>query len=88
MSCIKMQQASGGIEPLLPVYVCSQEVTTLLQGKVSLTGRHKLAFKPYQPQSKKSEDEHSVEQSSDMQTLKQADCKKFDTIEQSSTILF
>ena len=34
-------------------------------------------LKPYQPQSKKSEDEHSVEQSSDMMTLKQAVCKQF-----------
>ena len=30
------------IQPLLQVYVCKQEVTTSLQGKVSLTGRHKL----------------------------------------------
>ena len=35
-------------------------------------------LKPYQPQSKKSADEHSVEQSSDKLTLKQSDCKKFD----------
>ena len=33
-----------------------------------------------QPQSKKSKDEYSVEQSSDMWTLKQADCKKFNGI--------
>ena len=37
-------------------------------------------LKPYQPQSKKSEDECSGEQSSDMWALKQADCKKFDSI--------
>ena len=36
--------------------------------------------KPYQPQSRKSEDECSVKQSSDMQTLKQAYCKTFDTM--------
>ena len=42
MSCIKMLQASDGIQPLLPAYVCSQEATILLQGKVSPTGRHKL----------------------------------------------
>ena len=35
-------------------------------------------LKPYNPQSKKSEDEHFDEQSSDMWTLKQADCKTFD----------
>ena len=74
-SCIKRQQASSGIQPLLPVYVCNQEVTTLLPGKVSLAH-----LKPYQPQSKKSEDESSVEQSSDMWTLTQADCKKFNSI--------
>ena len=34
---------------------------------------------PYQPQSKKSEDEHSGEQSSDKQTLK-ADHKNFDSM--------
>ena len=37
-------------------------------------------LKPYQPQSKKSEDECSGEQSSDMQPLKQADHKKFDSM--------
>ena len=37
-------------------------------------------LKPYQPQSKKSEDEHSVEHSSDMQTLKQSDHKMFDNM--------
>ena len=37
-------------------------------------------LEPYQLQSKKSEDEHSVEQSSDMQTLKLPDCKKSDSI--------
>ena len=35
-------------------------------------------LKPYQPQSKKSEDEHSVKQPSDMQTLN-AHCKQFDS---------
>ena len=34
-------------------------------------------LKCFQLQSKKSEDECSGQQSSDMQTLKQADCKKF-----------
>ena len=34
-------------------------------------------LKPYQPQGKKSEDEHSTLQSSDVQTLK-ANCKQFD----------
>ena len=33
-------------QPLLPVYVCSQEVKTLLQGNVSPTGRHKLIWSP------------------------------------------
>ena len=37
-------------------------------------------LKPYQQHSKKPEDEHSAEQSSDMWTLKEADCKKFDTM--------
>ena len=45
-SCIKMLQASVGIQPPLPAYVCSQEVTILLQGKVSPTGRHKLTWSP------------------------------------------
>ena len=36
-------------------------------------------LKPYHPQSKQSEDEHSDEQSSDKQTLK-ADCKQFDSM--------
>ena len=36
-------------------------------------------LKPYQPQSKKSEDEHFGEKSSKKQTLK-ADCKQFDTM--------
>ena len=36
-------------------------------------------LKPYQPQSKKSEDEHSVIQSSDKWTLK-ADCRQFDSM--------
>ena len=42
MSCIKMQQANSGIQPLLQVYECNQDVTTLLPEKVSLTGRHTL----------------------------------------------
>ena len=37
-------------------------------------------LKPYQLQSKKSEDEHSVIQSSDKWTLKQADHKNFDSM--------
>ena len=36
-------------------------------------------LKPYQPQSKKSEDEHSVEQSSDKQTLTKTDHKQFES---------
>ena len=39
-SCIKILQACSSIQPLLPAYVCSQEVTTFPQGKVSPTGRH------------------------------------------------
>ena len=45
-SYTKMQQASSGIQPLLPIYVCSQEVTTARPGKVSPTGRHKLIRSP------------------------------------------
>ena len=45
-SCIKMLQACGGIQLLLPAYVCSQEVITLLQGKVSPKERHKLTWSP------------------------------------------
>ena len=45
-SCIKMQQASSGIQPLLPPYVCNQEVTILPQEKVSPMGRHKLTWSP------------------------------------------
>ena len=41
--CTKMLQTSGGIQPLLQAYACSQEATILLQEKVSHTGRHKLA---------------------------------------------
>ena len=37
-------------------------------------------LKPYTPQSKKFEDEHSVVQSSDMQTAKQPECKKSNTV--------
>ena len=44
-------------------------------------------LKPYQPQGKKSEDEHSSLQSSDMLTLK-ANCKQLNDKKQSSTILF
>ena len=36
MLCIKMQQVDGGIQPPLPVYVCRQEVTSLLQGRCHL----------------------------------------------------
>ena len=43
-SCIKMLQASSGIQPLFLVYVCSQQVIALLKGKVSPTGRHKLTW--------------------------------------------
>ena len=46
MSCIKMLHGSGGIQPLLPANVCSQEVTTLLQGKMSPTERNNLTWSP------------------------------------------
>ena len=42
MLSIKMQQESGAIQSLLPAFVHSQEVTSLLQVKVSPTGKHKL----------------------------------------------
>ena len=42
MLCIKMLQASGGIQPLFPAYVCSQEVTIYLQEQLLPTGTHKF----------------------------------------------
>ena len=42
----RILQASDGNKPLLPAYVCGQEVTILLQEKVSPTGRHKLIWSP------------------------------------------
>ena len=61
--------------------LCVQPRSYKITTREGVTYRKTLAhLKPYQPQSKKSENEYSVEQSSDMQTLKQADCKKFDII--------
>ena len=44
MLFIKMLLVSCDIHPLLPACVCCPEVTILLQGKVSPTGRHKLTW--------------------------------------------
>ena len=58
--------------------LCAQPRRYNITTREGVTYRKTLAhLKPYQPQSKRSEDEHSVEQSSDMWTLKQADCKQF-----------
>ena len=55
----------------------SHDITT----REGVTHRKTQAhLKPYQPQSKKSEDENSVVQSSDKWTLKQADWKKFQSM--------
>ena len=63
--------------PSLCVQSRSYNITT----REGFTNRKTQAhLESYQPQSKKSEDEHSVEQSSYMWTLKQADHKQFDTM--------
>ena len=55
----------------------SYNITTREGVTYRMTEAH---FKAYQPQSMKSEDEHSVIQSSDNWTLNQADCKNFDSM--------
>ena len=79
MLCIKMLQASGGIQLPLEVYACSYNITTREGVAYRKTQAH---FKPYQPQCKKTEDEHF---DSDMQTSK-ANCKQFDNIKSKKQI--
>ena len=57
----------------------AKKLQYLLQGNGVTYRKTQAHLKPYQPQSKKSEDEHSVIQSTDKQTLK-ADCKQFDSM--------
>ena len=63
----------------IPAYVCSQEVTIFTRRDGVTYRKTQAHLKPYQPQSKKSEDEHSSVQSSDMQTLK-VNHKQFDSM--------
>ena len=61
--------------------LCVQPRSYIITTREGVTYRKTQAhLKPYQSQSKKSEDEHSVEQPSDMWTLKQSDCKKLNSI--------
>ena len=61
--------------------LCAQPRSYNITTRELVTYRKPQAhWKPYQPQNKKSEGECSVEQSSDMQTLKQSNCKKFDSM--------
>ena len=60
--------------------LCIQPRSYNITTKEGVTYRKTQAhLRPYQPQSKKSEDECSGEQCSDKQTLK-ADCKQFDSM--------
>ena len=60
--------------------LCAQQRSYNITTWESVTYRKTQAhLKPYQPQSKKSEDEHSGVKSSAMQTLK-ANCKQFDSM--------
>ena len=62
---------SSGFQLLLQACVQKQEVTRLLQRKVSHTERKTQAhLKPYSPKAKKSADEHCLSQSSNMQMVK------------------
>ena len=64
--------------PATVASLCAQPRSYYINTREGVTYRKtQFHLKPYQPQSKKSEDEHSVEQPSDMQTLKQSDHKKF-----------
>ena len=76
MLCIKMLQGSSGIH--LPfTSLCAQPRSYNITIRDGVTYRKTQAhLKPYQPQCKKTEDEHS---GSDMQTLK-ANCKQCDNI--------
>ena len=60
--------------------LCAQPRSYNIATKEGVTYRKTQAhLKPYQPQSKKSEDEHSDVQSWDMQTVK-TNCKQFDNM--------
>ena len=61
--------------------LCAQPRRYNITTREGVTYRKTQAhLKPYQPQRKKLEDKHSVEQSSNMWTLKQANCKMFDSM--------
>ena len=63
------------------ISLCVQPRSYNIPTREGVTYRKTQAhLKPFQPQSKKSEDEHSNEQTSDMQTLKQDHCKKIDSM--------
>ena len=49
-------------------------------GSYKVTAREGVTYRTYIPQSQKSEDKHSLLQSSDMQTFK-SDLKKFNTVD-------
>ena len=46
MSCIKMLQASSGIQPLFQLMCTAKKLLTIQQGNVSPAGRHKLTWTP------------------------------------------
>ena len=59
--------------------ICQEPRSYNITTREGINYRHTQShLKPYQSQSKKSKDEHAVEQSSDMQTLEQSDSKKSD----------
>ena len=77
--CTKMLQASS-VYPATITSLCVQTRSYNISTRESVTYRKTQAhLRPYQSQSKKSEDEHSCVQSSDMQTLK-ANHKQFDNM--------
>ena len=66
--------------PVTITSLCLQPRSYTITTREGVTYRRTQAhLKAYQPQSKKSEDEHSGEQSSDKWILK-ADCKQFDIL--------